>query len=290
MAHQRRVIERIERSLGAAPASLSPLSGGCVGEVYAGTLSNGTRIVVKVDAGATPTLDVEGFMLTYLRERSELPVPSVLASEPDLLVMEFVEGRTSFDERAERHAGELLAALHDIAPDGPPRFGFERDTLIGSLTQPNAWCDTWGEFFAQHRLLDTGGRAHDAGSLPSGTMKRLEALASRIGELVPDDRDPSLIHGDVWSGNVHAQDGRITGFIDPAIYFADSEIELAFICLFSCFGRAFFDAYAERRPIDDGFFRTRRDLYNLFPLLVHARLFGGGYGSSVVATLARLGF
>jgi len=101
---------------------------------------------------------------------------------------------------------------------------------------------------------------------------------------------PSLIHGDMWGGNVLAANGMITGFIDPALYFADPEIELAFTTLFSTFGDTFFSRYNEHRPLAPGFFEERRDLYNLYPLLVHVRLFGGSYVDSVDGILRKFGF
>jgi fructosamine-3-kinase len=99
-----------------------------------------------------------------------------------------------------------------------------------------------------------------------------------------------LIHGDVWTTNVLASGEEITAFLDPAIYFAHSEIELAFTKLFGTFGRSFFDHYHQLRPIEAGFFEERCDLYNLYPLLVHVRLFGGTYVASVERILKRFGF
>ena len=92
----------------------------------------------------------------------------------------------------------------------------------------------------------------------------------------------------MWGGNVLTREGRIAGFIDPAIYYADPEIELAFATLFGTFGDTFFARYREHRPLAPGFFDVRRDLYNLYPLLVHVRLFGGGYVGGVVRTVRRL--
>ncbi|MEX2535727.1 MAG: fructosamine kinase family protein [Trueperaceae bacterium] len=101
---------------------------------------------------------------------------------------------------------------------------------------------------------------------------------------------PGLVHGDVWSGNVLARNGRITAMLDPAIYFADPEVELAFIELFATFGEAFWERYGELRPIDPGYREVRRDVYQLYPLLVHTALFGGGYVRAVGERLEWLGY
>jgi fructosamine-3-kinase len=131
--------------------------------------------------------------------------------------------------------------------------------------------------------------ALDAGRLPARTMNRIEALAARLERWIDEPAAPSLIHGDLWTGNVLCRAGRIAGFVDPAIHYADAEIELAFSTLFGTFGEPFFASYQRRRPLRPGFFEARRDLYNLYPLLVHVRLFGGPYLGSVERTLARLG-
>jgi len=120
-------------------------------------------------------------------------------------------------------------------------------------------------------------------------MTRLEKLAGRLGDWIDASAAPSLIHGDMWTGNVLCNHGRISGFVDPAIYYADAEIELAFSTMFGTFGDAFFGRYGEHRPLRPGFFEERVDLYNLYPLLVHVRLFGGSYVGSVDRTLARFG-
>ena len=110
-----------------------------------------------------------------------------------------------------------------------------------------------------------------------------------MDDLIGDPNPPALVHGDVWRANVLAEGDRITAFLDPALYHADPEIELAFISLFNSFGNVFLRRYAEIRGIDRAFFDTRRDLYNLYPLLVHVYYFGGGYLGSVQGTLDRFG-
>ena len=265
----------------------TPLSGGCIGEVFRLTLGDNTQIVAKVDQSAQPRLDIEGDMLQHLAEHSPLPVPRVVHSSPAVLLMEFIEGDSQFSKGSQEHAAQLLADLHHVRATA---YGFEKGTLIGSLHQPNPWTDSWIAFFRDHRLLHMARHAHQDGIMSAGLLKRTESFAADLDKFLHEPDHPSLLHGDVWTTNVLANHGRITAFLDPAVYYGHPEIELAFTTLFSTFGSDFFDAYHALRPIRDGFFEERRDIYNLYPLLVHARLFGGGYLNSVEGTLARLGY
>jgi fructosamine-3-kinase len=276
----RALADRIEAALGRCPVADQPLSGGCIADIRRVDLDGGETVVVKFGGD----LATEAYMLRYLASHSTLPLPAVQHAEDDLLILDFIATAGSLDADAERHAADLLAGLHGITAD---RFGHERDTLIGPLPQPNPWTATWRAFFRDQRLLYMGGLARDAGRLPRASFARLERFCARIEDWIAEPARASLIHGDLWGGNVLVRDGRIAAFVDPAIYHADPEIELAFTTLFSTFGRAFFDRYAEHRPIAPGFFEDRRDIYNLYPLLVHARLFGGGYGAQADRILTR---
>jgi fructosamine-3-kinase len=278
--------EQIASALGRAAVEIAPLSGGCVGEVYRVRLANGDQVVAKVDRQAQAQLALEAFMLRYLAEWSRLPVPAVLHSSDNLLIIEFLPGRNQITAAAQQHAAELLADLHNVTA---PAFGLERDTLIGGLHQPNPWYPAWLDFFRDQRLLYMAEQAYQVGRLPASFLRRLERLAARLDGWLQEPERPSLIHGDAWTGNILAGGDRITGFIDPAIYYADAEIELAFSTLFGTFDQAFFDRYQELRPILPGFVEERRDLYNLYPLLVHVRIFGGGYIESVDRSLRRFG-
>ncbi|MEP6985899.1 MAG: fructosamine kinase family protein [Chloroflexota bacterium] len=269
------------------PINIQALSGGCIGEVYRVELAGGRSIVAKVADGSGATLAVEGYMLRYLREHSRLPVPEVYHSADTLLLMEFIEGESELDAGAQEHAAELLADLHSVRGD---MFGLERDTVIGGLHQPNKPNDKWIPFFREQRLLYMAHEAARVGRLPVAVLERVEKFAAQLDKWLIEPDYPALIHGDMWTTNILAQDGAITGFLDPAIYYAHPEIELAFSTLFGTFGQPFFTRYHQLRPISVGFFETRRDIYNLYPLLVHVRLFGGGYVGAVEQILKKYNY
>ncbi|MEE8445608.1 MAG: fructosamine kinase family protein [Alphaproteobacteria bacterium] len=273
--------EAIGALAGARVLDASPLSGGCIGEVFRLDLADGRRLVAKT-AGPGGTLDIEGYMLAYLADK--VPVPGVVHAAPDLLLMDFVETAGALDAAAQQHAADLLADLHGVTADA---FGHERDTLIGPLAQPNPWTASWIDFFRDQRLIHMGRLALESGRLPARTFGRLEQFCAKLDSYIGEPTRPSLIHGDMWGGNVLTRNGRIAAFIDPAIYHANPEIELAFATLFGTFGDPFFHRYAEHRPIAPGFFESRRDIYNLYPLLVHTNLFGGHYAQSVDGILRR---
>jgi fructosamine-3-kinase len=275
----------IAGALGDDVAGVEPLGTGTGGrvELHRVLMADGRRLVAKSAPGG---LAVEGWMLGELARRSDLPVPQVLYTDEQLLLMEQLESGGPVTRAVEMAAADHLAALHGLEAEG---YGLSRDTVIGSLPQPNPLSDDWPAFFRNHRLWSFARAAEQDGRLGAGEMAAIDWVATRIDGFGLAPAVPSLIHGDVWAGNVLVgTDGRLSGFIDPAIYHADPEVELAFIRLFGTFGEAFFDRYAEHRPFAPGFDR-RCDLYNLYPLLVHVRLFGAAYVSRLSAVLRRLG-
>ena len=287
---------RLATILGADVVSRAPLavSFGLTG--IAATLSDGRRVAVKARASdstsgpspaSEPSLALEGAMLADLGRLSDLPVPHVYAAETDLLVMDFIDNdRGPITPAVERHAASLLARLHGTPRE---RFGYDYDTLIGPLHQPNPSGRQWVPFFRDNRLLHMARAAHEEGALPSPLYVRLERLAGVLGDYLTEPPYPSLLHGDLWTGNVLVKGDRIAGFVDPAIYSGHPEIELAFTTMFGTFGRAFFDAYEALLPLEPGFHELRRDIYNLYPTLVHVRLFGGSYVAGIERTLVKAG-
>ncbi|GAB4508774.1 MAG: fructosamine kinase family protein [Anaerolineae bacterium] len=280
------LMERISHILNVSATHAQPLHGGSIGDVYRVDLADGTRLVAKV-ADEHGTLHIEGEMLRYLRNHSALPVPEVLHSAPELLVMTYIDGNSHLDGETQHHAAELIAALHSLSA---AQFGFAWDTLIGGLHQPNPLTESWLTFFQEHRLRYMAEEALRAGRLPARVAERLYKFADDVGRYLNEPPYPALLHGDLWTTNILAKGGRITGFVDPAIYYGHPEIELAFSTLFGTMSTPFFNRYKALRPIEPGFFETRRDIYNLYPLLVHVRLFGGSYVASVDEILRRFGF
>lgn len=272
---------RVAAAAGSPVAALARLAGGHTGAVLDLRLADGRRLVAKQGRGLEP----EGFMLAHLAAHTRLPVPALHLADDDLLVMDFVETDGAITPAAEVHAADLLADLH---AGRVPRYGFPRPTTIGPLAQPNDESADWIAFFRDRRLLHMARAALDDGAIAAALMHRIDALAARLPELIGEPAPPALVHGDLWGGNVLVRRGRVAAVIDPALYHADPEIELAFTTLFDTFGGAFFRRYAEHRPLRPGFFELRRDLYNLYPLLVHVRLFGGGYVGAVERIVGRL--
>ncbi|MBL8704318.1 MAG: fructosamine kinase family protein [Rhodospirillales bacterium] len=264
-------------------ARLSPLSGGCIAEVFRADLADGRQVAVKWSP--VGGLAVEAFMLGRLAATGTVPVPEVLASEDRLLVLRYVEHGGALSAAGERQAGRLLAALHAVKG---PHFGYDRDTVIGPLPQPNPPTARWVDFFRDHRLLPMADRAREAGRLPAATRARIDRLAARLGDWIGEPAYPALLHGDLWPGNVLAHRGAVAAFIDPAIYWGHPEMDLAFAGLFGGLGEDFLAGYGEAAPLAPGFREVRRDLCNLWPLLVHARLFGGSYAQQVDRIAARL--
>ncbi len=264
--------------------SCDQLTGGCVADVRKCFLDTGLTVVAKQTADA----GIEAAMLATLAGTG-LPVPEVLHHEHDLLILSWVDNDGRSEIVTEQHAADLLAGLHSHDHARAfGRYGHPYDTRIGGLHQPNPPTASWVEFFRDHRLRFMARCAYDAGRLDARTLRRVESFATVLADEIDDPPHPSLIHGDVWAGNVLTRAGQIVALVDPAIYHAHHEAELAFITLFSTFGPAFFDRYRQQMRIEPGF-AARAAVYNLYPLLVHVRLFGGTYAGQVESTLATFG-
>ncbi len=273
--------EEIEKATGTRVLAMAPLSAANNAQIYRLLLEGNIARVAKV---AERGLDTEAWMLKFLKQNSKLPVPEVYYNNEHIILMEFIESHDMIDYRGQRHAAEQLAELHQIKSD---QYGLERDTVIGSLRQPNKQGKDWVSFFAEQRLLHMARAALDEGKIDSRMVQQTEKLAGKLSDILKDAAGPALVHGDVWGGNMIIGRGKIEAFLDPAIYYADPEVELAFIRLFNTFDDSFFARYHDINPIRPGFHEERADIYNLYPLLVHTRLFGASYARKAQKILDR---
>jgi fructosamine-3-kinase len=274
---------RVADLTGTTVEAATDLDGGEVGRVRRLDLADGRALVAKT--GPTP-LSVEGRMLRYLADHTDLPVPTVHHAADDLLLLAFVPGGGTVTASVERDAAERLAALHGATAEA---YGFPFDTLSGRLAQPNPWTGSWVEFFREHRLLHVARAGRESGRLPADLHDRVRALAGNLDALLVEPAAPALVHGDVWRGNLVVRDGAVAAFLDPACYYGHREVELAYVEWTGTFGSAFRERYRELRPPADGA-AVRRPVYELLPVLEHVEHFGASYLPAVRERLDALGY
>jgi fructosamine-3-kinase len=273
----------VEAALGERIADVSAVSGGDINEAWTVRFAAGGAVFVKTNPSAPPGMfEAEARGLDWLRTAAALRIPRVLAVAPSFLALEHLgRGRPGpdFDEQL----GRGLAALHRV---GAESFGLGHDNFIGRLSQANAPCTSWSEFYRERRLLPMVERALRARQLPSAVAHTFEQLYARLDEWVGPPEPPARLHGDLWGGNLHVDDSGGACLVDPAPYGGHREVDLAMMRLFGGFGERVFSAYHEAWPLAPGFER-RIALYQLYPLLVHVNLFGGSYVAAVRRELNR---
>ncbi|MXQ09859.1 phosphotransferase [Alphaproteobacteria bacterium GH1-50] len=256
--------------LGDSARGYETLHGGDLSDLLRVQLGSGESVVVK----SGPYPDREGRMLSRLADAGA-NVPRPLASSADVLVLEDLGPDSGATDQSWRALGLVLSDVHSARAEG---YGWDEDYAFGSVKIRNGWSESWTDFWVERRLAD------DLGTLPAAVARRLEQGERRIRDVVPDRPPPALLHGDLWSGNVHFTKTGRACLIDPASYVGHAEVDLAMLSLFGAPPRAFWDAYG---PLDDGW-QHRRHLYQLWPALVHLRLFGEGYRPLVERLMSAL--
>lgn len=256
--------------LGARVESVTQISGGSLSSVSRLGLIGGGTAIAKTGS----LVAVEATMLEALRGRG-LPTPTILAMEAELLILEDLPaaGRLA---RAWANLADILDHLHLPTAGG---YGWDSDYAFSNVAIPNGRKSSWVEFWSDNRL-----RCH----LPHVDRHlgdRLEQLVRRLGDFLPDHPPAALLHGDLWGGNILVNDVSISGLIDPAAYYGHREVDLAMLSLFDNPPVAFYEACG----LEEGW-RERQPIYRLWPLLVHARLFGGSYVRQASACLGEIGF
>jgi fructosamine-3-kinase len=213
--------------------------------------------------------------LLTLKSAAEIKVPEVIGyglnREKAYLILEFVESQRPHPQYW-TELGHSLARLHTHTA---PIFGLSQNNFIGTLIQNNEPHQDWITFFVEKRLKAQAGLAYYNGRLSKTILEKFENLYANLPNILPANK-PSLLHGDLWSGNVLVGNDGKAWLIDPAVYYGCREAELAFTKLFGGFDPEFYHAYEEVAPLQPGF-EQRVEIYNLYPLLVHVNLFGAGY-------------
>lgn len=283
------VAEQITATTGEsfAPRSHRAVGGGCINTAY--VLEAGARrYFVKTNrASGLDMFEAEADGLAELQRvgtvRVPAPICSGVAADTAYLVMEYLSLGRSGAGAAER-LGRKLAGLHRTTA---PLYGWHRDNTIGSTPQVNTQSSVWVDFWREQRLGFQLGLSARQGH--GGRLQRVgeRLLADLDAFFTGYDPEPSLLHGDLWSGNYAVEESGEPVIFDPAIYYGDREADLAMTELFGGFPQAFYRAYDDAWPLDAGY-RVRRTLYNVYHVLNHLNLFGGGYGSQAERMMASL--
>ena len=289
----------LQEQLGHRLLAMRPVGGGCIHRAWRLELSNGTRLFAKTNHIAqAPVLEAEADGLTALRSATvpasgggampTIPEPLALGELKDqaVLVLSWLELDTGAGSAAAWHGlGAGLARLHRASLEGHQgAYGWHRDNFIGAGPQRNSWCSSWASFFIEQRLGSQLALAEQAGRALPDTDRLLDLATSWLADHQPE---ACLVHGDLWSGNAGVLAGGGSALFDPAIHRADREVDLAMAHLFGGFPAAFFEGYEATWPLPADHAR-RRDLYNLYHLINHANLFGGGYWQQSAASIQAL--
>ena len=299
----RQVESVLERQTGKAVgvSSAAPVGGGCINPAARLDAENGESFFLKWNPSSPPEMfPAEADGLGALAAPNALRIPEVFglggsgtSSDPGWLLLEFIPQGSPGPDYGKR-LGEGLADLHSSEVSEPPPsaetpFGWHRDNFIGSLPQENEPTAEWATFWRDRRLEPQLRLARDQGHFADRRSRILEELLSKLDEVLSGSQiqGPSLLHGDLWSGNYYAGPSGEPVLIDPAVYRGNGEVDLAMMELFGSFPQGFLEGYESRRALAPEYDAFRRDLYQLYYLLVHVNLFGGSYVAGSLAAAER---
>lgn len=263
-----------------------PVSGGDINDCYRIEGKDQSFFMKVNHAKKFPNLFVlEREGLRLLKRVGGAAVPDVLTvgqfNDDAFLILAWIEKgeRTS---ASQENLGRMMALLHKNTADA---FGLDYDNYLGSMPQINTQHETWVVFFIAERLQKQLSRAANNGLVGEKLLHKFEKLYPQLPDLFPVEQ-PALLHGDLWNGNYIVGANSSVYLIDPAVYFGHREMDIALTSLFGGFDEAFYNAYQEINPLEQGW-QNRLDLYNLYSLLFHANMFGGGYIKQVEAIVDR---
>jgi fructosamine-3-kinase len=261
------------------------VSGGSINDAFQIETTRGIFFLKLNSASRFPNMFEAEKRGLELLTKSSFTVPKPLDvgvnADTQFIVMEWVAKGTPKSEFWDE-LGRHLAQLHSISN---PNFGLDHNNYIGSLPQRNSENRNWADFYREKRLLPQMKLAESQGKLTKRIKSGFEGLFRELEHIYPIEK-PSLLHGDLWSGNLMVAQNGSPCIFDPAVYYGHREMDLAMMALFGGFGEGWVESYNEVYPLESGW-RERIHIGQLYPLMVHVNLFGGGYGQSVESILQK---
>jgi fructosamine-3-kinase len=277
-------LQKIITACGLDTATWTSVSGGDINRAFC-ISAKGENYFLKINSATLykNMFEKEARGLEELRRHFSLKVPEVIRTgavdNDQYILMEWID-RTAPSANFWQEFGTALALLHKKEQD---YFGFEEDNFIGSLEQPNARRKSWPDFYSSERILPLSEKLFHSGVFTKSDLTHAEKLCAKLPDLFPEET-PSLLHGDLWSGNFMVSASGQACIYDPAVYYGHREMDLGMTKLFGGFDNEFYSAYEETYPLEKNW-RERLLLTQLYPVLVHAVLFGGGYADSARRTM-----
>ncbi len=279
---------RIEVTLNETISGVSPVSGGCTSDAIRLHFGSRSLFVKWGIEKVAATFGAESRGLSELaRAASLIRIPGViehisLEDRRGALILEWIEGGVPRAETWKR-LGEGLAEIHRWSHED---YGFGEDNYIGSSAQSNSKSDDWITFFRECRLMPQVRMARSRDHWPRKWDGMMDRLCLRLDDIIPARPYISLVHGDLWKGNILVEKDGNPVLIDPAVYYGHREVDLAMSTLFGSLDAAFYEAYSSAWPLETGY-AERAKIYNLYHLINHLNLFGDAYAASVEAVLRR---
>ena len=264
--------------------SYTRYSGGCINEVYQCKTNIGYRVLKLNDSGQFPLMFSKEIMGLNLLRQSPFRIPQVQGTGAfenwSFLILECIENNgTHLDSN---RLGENLARMHQITSES---FGLDDDNFIGSIEQVNTKHLHWPDFYTSQRLEPLVRNAYDQGHLNKNELQLFELLYQKLKDLIPQEK-PALLHGDLWQGNLIHDESSNPVLIDPAVYYGHREMDLSMLELFGSISESTMDAYQQYFPLEKCW-KDRKDIHQLYPLLVHLLLFGKSYLQAIQYTLKK---
>ncbi|PCJ17724.1 MAG: hypothetical protein COB02_12975 [Candidatus Cloacimonadota bacterium] len=238
------------------------------------------------ESAVSKLLESENYSLSFLSEKSLLEIPKTIVCSKNYLAMDYIKDYKL--ESRSKLAAYDISALHSQTHSS---FGFSKNNFIGGIIQRNEFNSSWSNFYSEQRLLPVAELLLKKEIIGPVFFERLQSFCSSIGQYIPSNPKISLLHGDLWNGNILSAQSKKLYYIDPAPYYGHNEIEIAFLLMFQTFDQEFYSIYNSFHKLDNDFYSLRCPIYQIYPNLIHALLYeDSSYLYSVNKILKQLSF